>query len=422
MRTGSIWAALASLAISAFGTTASAQPARIFDAPKPPAGFPKFQVQEIESKLKIGYAVILEDLDGDKKTDIVVVDQFQIVWYQNPTWKKRVILDGKTKPDNVCICALDIDGGGDLELVVGAGWKPFDTKNPGTLQWLKRGKSLDDEWTMHAIACDEPTVHRVRAIDLDGDGKMEVVHVPLMGRDSTREKNFMDGRPVRVMAYKVPAEPTKPENWKPEVLSEELHVCHNFAPWPSKSGGTKSGLIVTSYEGVWLLGQTPKGWECRQLGAGNQDNPKGSLGASEVKVGRLAGSKPVVATVEPWHGNQAVVYEPGTGEGLWDRRVIDGRLKWGHAVSFADIDGDGADDLLIGVRDNPVGEESTRIDKRGVRIYRKVGDKWDRYILDDGGVAVEDLAVGDLDGDGKPDIVAVGRQTFNCRIYWNKGK
>ena len=71
---------------------------------------------------------------------IVVVDQHKVVWYENPRWKKRVILDGKTKPDNVCIAAVDIDGDKLPELVVGAGWKPFDTKTPGTLQWLKRGK------------------------------------------------------------------------------------------------------------------------------------------------------------------------------------------------------------------------------------------------------------------------------------------
>ena len=39
-----------------------------------------------------------------------------------------------------------------------------------------------------------------------------------------------------------------------------------------------------------------------------------------------------------------------------------------------------------------------------------------------GGVAVEDLAVGDLNGDGKPDIVAVGRATKNVKIYWNGQK
>ncbi|HEV3203353.1 MAG TPA: FG-GAP-like repeat-containing protein [Gemmataceae bacterium] len=43
-------------------------------------------------------------------------------------------------------------------------------------------------------------------------------------------------------------------------------------------------------------------------------------------------------------------------------------------------------------------------------------------MVDDGGVAVEDLVAGDLNGDGKIDIVAVGRQTHNVRIYWNEGR
>ena len=161
----------------------------------PPPGFPSFKAQEIDTGLTIGYAVIIADINGDKKPDIVVVDKHKVVWYENPTWKKRVILDGKTKPDNVCIAALDIDGDGLPELVLGAGWKPSDTKTPGTLQWLKRGKSLDDEWTMHPIPCDEPTVHRLRVFDIDGDGVPEIVHVPLQGRECNGKRQ-LDRRPA----------------------------------------------------------------------------------------------------------------------------------------------------------------------------------------------------------------------------------
>ena len=121
--------------------------------------------------------------------------------------------------------------------------------------------------------------------------------------------------------------------------------------------------------------------------------------------------------------HQVVVYtEPKAGIRLWDRHVIDDKLKWGHAVWCADLDGDGNDELIIGVRDDLSKKPQER---RGVRIYKALDDsgtQWARHIVDDGGVAVEDLAVADLNGDGRIDIVAVGRQTGNIRIYWNEGR
>jgi hypothetical protein len=42
-------------------------------------------------------------------------------------------------------------------------------------------------------------------------------------------------------------------------------------------------------------------------------------------------------------------------------------------------------------------------------------------MVDDGGMATEDLAVADLNGDKRPEIVAVGRATRNVKIYWNEG-
>ncbi len=59
-----------------------------------------------------------------------------------------------------------------------------------------------------------------------------------------------------------------------------------------------------------------------------------------------------------------------------------------------------------------------------MRIYRPArcpaGSKWQRTLLDPGGVAVEDLAAADLNGDGRIDLVAVGRATKNVKIYWNE--
>src|SRR4051812_26562373 len=80
--------------------------------PKETPAWPHFRAQEIETGLKVGYAVLLVDLNNDGKKDIVVVDTTRVVWYENPTWKRRTILQGETLPDNVCIAAHDIDGDG----------------------------------------------------------------------------------------------------------------------------------------------------------------------------------------------------------------------------------------------------------------------------------------------------------------------
>src|SRR5256885_1199521 len=136
--------------------------------------FPAFEMKEIDKSLGVGYAVLLVDVNGDGKKDIVVVDTTRVVWYENPTWKRRTIIEGQTKPDNVCIAAADIDGDGQLDLALGADWKPFNTKHGGTLQWLKRGKTLEEPWMLYPIGT-EPIVHRVRFVDLEGEGTAKLV-------------------------------------------------------------------------------------------------------------------------------------------------------------------------------------------------------------------------------------------------------
>ena len=380
--------------------------------------FPAFKHQEIDKSLTVGYAVSLEDLNADGKKDVVVCDSKRIIWFENPSWKMRTIIEGQTKPDNVCIDAYDVDGDGQLDLALGAGWRPPNTKEPGTVQWLKRGKTLDEPWTLHAIG-GEPSVHRMRWANLDGEGKAELIVAPLQGAGTTAANNWSENG-VRLLSFKVPNDPVKDE-WTYDVIDDSMHAMHNFQP-VDLDQDKKLDLITASYEGVnWLRRGDDGKWTRTQIGAGNQENPKSSRGSSEIKLGRLKDGKQFIATVEPWHGNQVVVYTPqGEVGSMWKRHVIDEELKWGHAVACADLDNDGNDELIIGIRD-PV--PATKI-YSGVNVYKPAdlaAGKWVKNVVDSGGVATEDLAVADLNGDKLIDIVAVGRATKNVKIYWNEG-
>lgn len=388
-----------------------------------PAPFPTFRAEEIDKSLKIGYAVKIADLNGDGKPDVIVVDKHRVIWFENPgkpdaPWKLHTILEGTTKPDNVCLDVMDIDGDGKLDIALGAGWKPPNTTEPGTIQWLKQPANIDEPWKVYPIG-EEPSVHRMKFVDFD-DGRKRLVVAPLQGKGSTAKGNWMEQGP-RLLSYEVPKDPTSGP-WKSVVVDDgHLHAVHNFLPI-GKWENSFNAILFASYEGLTIVRQLrPDGpWELEyRLAEGNQDTPLVSRGCSEVKSGMLKTGESFITTIEPWHGNQVVVYLHRQNVEALERHVIDTELKWGHGLWCADLDGDGNDEIIVGVRD-PFNEKI----RSGVNVFRATdaaGTKWEKHVVDNGGVAVEDLACADLNGDGKIDIIAVGRATGNVKIYWNQG-
>jgi hypothetical protein len=380
-----------------------------------------FRPQEFATDLEVGYAVNVVDMNDDKRPDVVVVDTKRVVWYENPSWKQHTLIQDQTKKDNVCLAPYDVDGDGKLDFALGADWRPFDSQTGGTIQWLARPTPPGEAHSTVRQIAEEPTTHRMRWADVDGDGRSELIVVPLMGRGTT--KPLFAEAPVRVLAFSIPKDPAR-DRWPLRVLDEGMHVTHNFQP-VDFDGDKDVDILCTSFEGVNLLTNDGRGTFSRTvIGSGNQATSP-NRGASEIKLGRLAGGGRYIATIEPWHGHQVVVYtEPADPQtGLWTRRVVDEALKWGHAVWCTNLDGDADEELVIGVRDDLDEKDPTK--RRGLRLYDPTdaaAGKWNRTLVDAGAVAIEDLAAADFDGDGDQDVVAVGRQTHNALIYWNETK
>lgn len=413
--------------------------------PAPAGEFPRFEPKEIDPHVgNVCYAVTTADVDGDGKPDVVAVAEDAVYWYQNPSWTKHTVIKDTTARDNVCLQAHDIDGDGRIDFALGASWQPTNTKTGGTLQVVTRTGAEEGKWRVIPIAS-EPTLHRLRWGDVLGTGKPQLVVAPLQGRD-TKGPDWGKGQGVRILVFSVPEKPFD-QPWTSVVAEEGLHTTHNLQITDFDDDG-KNEVVVAAWEGVFVLKHEGGGhWFNRQVGTGKQakqesqalrkdarlkvakkgeaDGPTRPLsrGSSEVKIGRLKGGSKYIATIEPWHGFQVVVYRPGKPGELWDRHVIDEPLEWGHAVWCADLDGDGDDELVIGQRD-PSKDPKRSPKGPGLFVYdprsEASGLVFDRHVIDDGGVAVEDALAADLDGDGRLDLIAGGRATHNVKIYMNR--
>src|SRR6185369_5644447 len=114
----------------------------------------QFRDQELQTKLTVGYAVRLIDMNDDRRLDIAIVDSGRILWLENPNWTEHVILQGETEKDNVCFAPYDIDRDGRLDFAVGAAWQPGSadaTKIGGTIQWITGGSNPLGQWKLYPI-------------------------------------------------------------------------------------------------------------------------------------------------------------------------------------------------------------------------------------------------------------------------------
>ena len=357
----------------------------------------RFVAHEIATGLRGGYQTIAADLNKDGKLDLIAVASglSELVWFENPSWTRHVLGSGMTGLINVA--AVDLGSDGIPEIAVAHGFSTRPEQSVGIVSLLTQGTDPRAPWLAREIDR-VPTSHRLRWF-APSPGELWLVNSPLAGAAS-RAPAYTGATPIYF--YRAP-------DWKREVVTDaEEGVVHAVEPihWDDATGNV---LMSAGFLGVHQYRFADGGWQRTRLAAGDPaPAPRG--GSSEIALGRLGGSR-FLATIEPWHGNQLVLYRQ-SGR-AWGRSVIDSTLADGHTLVVADLDGDRRDEIIVG----------QRAGSRSVWVYSagEAGTSWSRNTLDSGGMAAAGCTAADLNADGRIDIACIGSATANLKWYENVG-
>jgi hypothetical protein len=129
---------------------------------------------DITGYAQFAMSVHAADLDGDGMIDVLSAsrDDDKVAWYKNEggtpvvSWTPYTISNTTDGP--VSVYAVDVDGDGSLDVVSASG---YDNK----VVWHKNGGGSPLVWTTYTITTTAMGVTSVYAADVDGDGRVDVL-------------------------------------------------------------------------------------------------------------------------------------------------------------------------------------------------------------------------------------------------------
>jgi aldos-2-ulose dehydratase/isomerase family protein/VCBS repeat protein/FG-GAP repeat protein len=377
-----------------------------------PAGPVEFTAHDIDANFRGGYAVAVADFNKDGKVDVIAnsLAVAELAWYENPSWERHVIVAETQQIVNQAMADIDGDGIPEIAFQSSFAMQPANSRG---FNWIARhGADPKQPWKTEKI--DEfPTSHHVAWADLDGDGKKELINAPLIGEKGAAPTYDQDK--ASIFWY-------SPKDWKRHLVANDIPgIIHRVRPvtWDA---GKREQFLVASFEGIALYRAAGAGdgmtFEKQLLSAGHAEKAP-RLGASDVGMGRQDGKR-FLASVEPWHGNEVVIYTESGG--AWKRRVIFDKMSSGHEVAVADLNGDGKDDVIA--NDNGRVTQQNPNATPGVHVFFAPADaasgEWTYRRIEDK-AAMNSCVAADINGDKRPDLVCTGAGGA-IRWYENTGK
>jgi len=287
------------------------------------AGGPSPEIDFRRHVLDLGRneACAVADINGDGKLDIVSGEH----WYEAPDWKQhayRSVYFWNNYIDDFSDLPLDVDGDGDID-IVSVGW------GGRQIVWLENPGKGEGMWKESVVDSGSP-VEFAFLVDLDNDGKRDEVLPQFGGREGATawyEPESAGGKVV----------------WKKHVASERLYG-HGIGAGDLNGDGRTDILA-------------PKGWleapEDPRKGPWTLhedyafDKHTGFLHVFDVNGD---GTNDIVTTHAHDYGILWLKQGRKDGRRTFEPRKIDDAWSQAHAMTMADLTGDGYPELVTGKR------------------------------------------------------------------------
>lgn len=300
-------------------------------------------------------SAVAGDFNADGRLDVAAAGPEGIAWYERTIgssfWQKHPIRNptpAVASLDSIWLLTYDMDGDGDLDVV-------SSTPGNGNLAWYANPGASGAAWTWHLV--DRlPKVHSHALEDLNRDGRAELV---------AHQENA-------IVWYTIPRDP--------------------------------GPLLPASYTG------DPAGrpiWERKYLARSGIPGTPHYLNFADVDGD---GDRDLCAGA-PDAGYLAWWERPADPTLLWSKHLVRSPLEGATHLLPVDMDQDGQVDLFFS-RGHAAGSAWL------------AGPRFENENPVDEGTLAEPhaLTVADLDGDGDPDVVAMGRHSGGVAAWLNDGQ
>jgi len=312
---------------------------------------------------------LIADVNGNGRNDIIIggkSGEVTLFWYENPSWRRH---DMSSAPNlEAGGVVVDLTGNGRLDVVAG---QQLDGRH---VFWFENPPDPTQPWPTRVIEDRFEKYHDQAVGDVDGDGEPEIV--------------MLSQKTGVLFYYDIPPDP-------------------RVSPWPQKYAHLMAEGMV-DVEGLRIVDIDGDG-QIEVLAGPNILRPTGAgrLWRTESFASDFVKSRVAVADLDGDGRLEIVLCEGESHPGRlawcappdWRPRILRDDLFHPHSLEIADFNGDGRPDIFVaemGLGKNP---------NPKMMIYRNLGGGKFEEVIIQHGIATHEAKVGDLTGNGRPDIV-----------------